>query len=138
MAFRHELVVRYAECDMQGVVFNSHYLAYVDDAMSAWLRAGGWTYPPTGWDFMVRHAEVDWRGSATYGDVVQIDCAVERWGTTSFVVHYAVGVAGGEAPVVDVHLTYVGVDPSTRTKAAAPDGFRAALERAAGSTPGTR
>ena len=30
--------VRYGECDQQGVVFNAHYLAYVDDALDQWLR----------------------------------------------------------------------------------------------------
>ena len=41
MSFRHSIRVRYGECDMQGVVFNAHYLAYVDDALEhrrLWLH----------------------------------------------------------------------------------------------------
>ncbi len=30
--FRCQVRVRFGECDMQGVVFNAHYLAYIDDA----------------------------------------------------------------------------------------------------------
>ena len=30
--------VRYGECDMQQVVFNANYLAYVDDAIDTWMR----------------------------------------------------------------------------------------------------
>ena len=33
--------VRYAECDGQGVVFNSHYLLYADEALTGMLRALG-------------------------------------------------------------------------------------------------
>ncbi len=44
-AFVHSLRVRYAECDPQGVVFNAHYLAYLDASMTELWRAafGGYT-----------------------------------------------------------------------------------------------
>ena len=38
-AFVHPLRVRYAECDPQGVVFNGHYLAYFDIALTELWRA---------------------------------------------------------------------------------------------------
>lgn len=133
MAYRHELPVRYAEVDMQQVVFNSHYLAFVDDAMSHWMRAVGFDYGTSfteegGFDFMVRHAEVDWRGSATYGDVMQIDCAVARWGNTSFDVRFDIKVQ--EVTVVEVVLTYVGVRSGTTETMSVPEPFRRALSGA--------
>lgn len=124
-SFRHEIAIRYAEVDMQQVVFNSHYLAYVDDAMSHWMRSVGYDYGADGFDFMVRHADVDWRGSATYGDVVQIDCSVDRWGTTSFDVRFDIKVR--EQTVVVVVLTYVGVRAGTTETMTVPSGFRTAL-----------
>ncbi len=33
--------VRYAECDMQGIVFNAHYLLYADEALTGLLRGLG-------------------------------------------------------------------------------------------------
>jgi acyl-CoA thioester hydrolase len=128
--FRHEIAVRYAEVDMQQVVFNSHYLAYVDDAMSHWMRSVGYDYGQDGFDFMVRHAAVDWHGSATYGDVLQIDCEVVRWGTTSFDVRFDIHVR--EASVVDIVLTYVGVQAGTSSTMVVPDGFRHALSPSPG------
>jgi acyl-CoA thioester hydrolase len=123
--YRHEIPVRYAEVDMQGVVFNSHYLAYVDDAMSHWMRSVGYDYGVDGFDFMVRHAEIDWRGSATYGDTVQVDCTAARWGTTSFDVRFDLKVR--EATVVEIIVTYVGIALGTKEKAAVPTAFRDAL-----------
>ena len=37
--FSHQLRVRYAECDSQGVVFNAHYLAYFDISITELWRA---------------------------------------------------------------------------------------------------
>src|SRR5205807_350743 len=40
--FEHKLRVRYVECDPQGVVFNSHYLAYFDiNITELWRTAFG-------------------------------------------------------------------------------------------------
>lgn len=130
--YRHELPVRFAEVDMQQVVFNSHYLAFVDDAMSHWMRSVGYDYGAPligegGFDFMVRHAEVDWHGSATYGDTMQIDCAVARWGSTSFDVRFDIKVR--ETSVVDIVLTYVGVRSGTTDTMPVPEAFRQALSK---------
>ena len=37
--FRHRFRVRYAECDAQSVVFNAHYFAYFDLALTELFRA---------------------------------------------------------------------------------------------------
>lgn len=112
--FTHELRVRYAEVDQQGVVFNAHYLTWVDDAMSAWLESVGfkgasWAAPDEGseWDFMVRHAEIDWVGSVAFGDRVTIAIGPPRWGRTSFTVDY--GLTVGDRDVARALITYVGV-----------------------------
>ena len=111
---------------MQNVVFNSHYLAYVDDAMSHWMRSVGYDYGVDGFDFMVRHAEVDWRGSATYGDTLQIDCAVQRWGSTSFDVRFDIKVR--EQTVVEiVHHVCRYRSGTRRPRRSFRDGFRTAL-----------
>ena len=43
--FTHRLRVRYAECDLQGVLFNANYLAYIDHTITELWRAayGGYT-----------------------------------------------------------------------------------------------
>ena len=38
MSYVHRVRVRYGECDMQRVVFNANYLAYIDDATDTWFR----------------------------------------------------------------------------------------------------
>jgi acyl-CoA thioester hydrolase len=126
MPFRHEIRVRYHEVDMQKVVFNAHYLAYVDEACDGWFRAElGAPYADDGFDIMLKRAEITWSGSATWGDVLAIDVAAQRWGTTSFDVAFRGSV--GEKPVFEAAVTYVSVTPGTAEPTPVPDGIRAAL-----------
>ena len=121
-----DIKVRYHECDMQRVVYNAHYLTYCDEAMSAWLgEAFGWSGADDDFDWMLVRAEIDWQGSATFGDVVTVEMGVERWGTTSFVTRF-VGTIGGR-PCFAAGITYVCVEPGSTAKMAVPDHVRAGL-----------
>lgn len=128
---RHRHRVRYGEVDAQRVVYNAHYLAYCDDAVESWFEALWFDPVQEGWDFMLKRATIEWSGSATLRDTLDIDAAVERWGTTSFDVGFAGSV--GERPVFTARITYVGVVPGTTTTAPPP----AAVRRALGEPGGT-
>ncbi len=122
MGSRHEIVVRYGEVDLQRVVFNAHYLAFVDDAMDRWMRRLDADFESLGWDFMLKRAELVWQGAAGLGDTVTIDSRVTSWGRTSFVVHHDLSV--GERPVLEADITYVGVEPGTNRPIPPPDQIR--------------
>ncbi len=107
---REPIKVRYQEVDLQGVVFNGHYLGWCDVASAAWFGdAVGWTGSGDAIDWMLVKATIEWQGSATYGDTVDIDCGVSRWGTTSFDIAYRGQV--GERPVFTATITYVCIEP---------------------------
>lgn len=121
--FRESIRVRYQEVDMQRVVFNGHYLGWCDVACARWFsEALGWTGVADDVDWMVVRAEIEWQGSATYGDVVDIDCGIGRWGTTSFDIRYR-GTVGG-APVFVAVVTSVCVEPGTKSKVVVPPRLR--------------
>jgi acyl-CoA thioester hydrolase len=124
-AHRHRIRVRYGECDEQGVVFNAHYLAYVDDTMDTWLRSLDRPYTSYGWDMMVKRAEITWHGPARVAEQLDIDADVVRWGSTSLDIRYDGAVDA--RPVFTAVLTYVGVAPGTTTPVAPPDVIRSHL-----------
>ena len=130
MGFHHEVAIRYGEVDMQQVVFNAHYLAYLDDAMDHWMRQLDRNFESLGWDFMLKRAELEWQGSAGLNDVLSIDCDLARWGTTSFDVHF--GLRVGDRPVASALITYVGVAAGTATPSPPPDAMRRHLGEPAG------
>ena len=122
MSFVHAVRIRYVDCDMQGVVYNAHYLTFADDALDTWLRELDSTFEGLGWELMVKRAEITWHGPARVTDVVAVDVSVARWGTTSLDVAFAGSVA--EQPVFDGLLTYVVVDAEQHRPVPIPDELR--------------
>ena len=122
MTFSLRIRVRYGECDMQGVVFNAHYLAYVDDVVEQWLAT---TLTPDDLDYMVRKAEIEWESPARRGDTLDLAARVSRWGRTSFDLTVSGAVAG--RPVFTATLTCVNVTPGTHTPVPVSEKVRAAL-----------
>lgn len=123
---RERVKVRYVEVDAQQVVFNAHYLTWCDVASASWAEAAaGWTGVGDPVDWMVVRAVIEWRSSAAYGDTVDIDCGVSRWGTRSFDATY-LGTVDGR-PVFEATLTYVTIDPATKTSVPVPDSLRSGL-----------
>ncbi len=126
MPFVHEIRVRYGECDMQGVVFNANYLAYVDDAVDRWfatvLHGEGFG---DSFDCMVKQATIEWSSPARRGEVLSLTPGVGRWGRTSFDV--VVDGFVGERPVFRAQLVYVSVTPGRTDPCPVPDAVRSAL-----------
>jgi acyl-CoA thioester hydrolase len=128
MSFRQTIRVRYGECDMQQVVFNANYFAYVDDAVDQWVRSALGDYHEHGFDFMVKKLTMDFASPARYAEELVLEVGVSRWGTTSFDVTIT-GVVG-ERPVFTCVGVYVSTTPGSATPIAVPEPVRAALSGA--------
>ncbi|MDN5930262.1 MAG: acyl-CoA thioesterase [Pseudonocardia sp.] len=93
MTFTHPHRVRYLEVDAQGVVFNSWYLAWFDDAMTAFLLHRGLPYADmlaSGHDVQLVRSEIDWRTGVGFEDEVAIAVSTARLGRTSFALDFEV------------------------------------------------
>ena len=126
MAATWSAPVRYAECDMQGIVFNAHYLLYADEAMNAWCEQVGHPYPSLlarELDTRVVASSLEWSSPARWGDVVEVDVAAERVGRTSFGLVSSIRV--GDRACCTVRTTYVLTDLAGRPTPV-PDDLRAA------------
>ena len=121
-AFRHSIAVRYGEVDVQGVVFNAHYLAYIDDTMESWLRSIRPSGVELGWDMMLKKCTIEWQGSLGPGDLLDIDVAVSRWGLTSWDLGYLGTCRGG--PVFRALVVYVSVQLGTLEPMETPEEIR--------------
>jgi acyl-CoA thioester hydrolase len=131
--FVHPIGVRYLEVDMQGVVFNAWYLAYVDDAMTAFLEAGGARYADliaSGHDVQLVHAELDWRGSLRWAGQASVAVRLVEIGTTSFRLGFE--FRQDAAPVATAQVVYVCIGTDGAGKQPIPDRLRTALGVPAG------
>ena len=124
--FFERLRVRWAEVDMQQIVFNGHYLLYFDTAVAGWWRALALPYHATmatlGGDFYVRKASLEYLASARYDDVLDVGVRIERIGNSSKVLHCA--VFRGDELLVHGELVYVFANPATQTSQPVPQTLR--------------
>jgi acyl-CoA thioester hydrolase len=118
--------VRYVECDMQGVVFNGHYLTWVDETSNVWWAAHGLPWDELtahGHEPVVKASSLEWSSSARWGDTVTVEAETEKVGRTSVTVRFTVRVA--ERLCCVVRNTYVWFDGGGA--APWPEHVRAAL-----------
>jgi YbgC/YbaW family acyl-CoA thioester hydrolase len=124
------LRVRWAEVDMQKIVFNGHYLMYVDTAVAGYWRALAMPYHETmehlQGDMFVRKATLEYLASARYDDRLAVGIRCGRIGNSSMVFQAA--VFRDEKLLVHGDLVYVFADPVTQTSRPVPDDLRSALQ----------
>jgi acyl-CoA thioester hydrolase len=76
-----EYRVPYADTDQMGAVYYANYLTLFERARNELMRACGYTYrecEQEGWMLPVTHAEVDYRSSAKYDDLLEITAYVSK------------------------------------------------------------
>ncbi len=128
--FFHRLRVRWAEVDMQKIVFNAHYLMYADTAVADYWRALALPYEEAmhhlGGDLYVKKATVEYHASAKMDDRLDIGMRCARIGNSSMV--FECGIFRGEQLLVTVDLLYVFADPATQTSKPVPQALRDCIE----------
>ena len=124
------LRVRWAEVDMQRIVFNGHYLMYFDTAVAGYWRALAMPYHETMTqlqaDVYVRKATLEYLASARYDEQLAVGIRCGRIGRSSIIFHAA--VFRGEQVLVHGELVYVFADPATQTSRPVPAPLRALFE----------
>ncbi|WP_396426980.1 acyl-CoA thioesterase [Amycolatopsis sp. EV170708-02-1] len=121
------LRVRYHECDGQGIVFNAHYLAYVDMAMFEVEKALFGSHQEAlarGVDVVVAESNLRYRAPCRYDDQLIVAVFLNHLGTTSLIIDFQITRDG--VVCAEVKTRYVFVDPATLTKAAPPAAVREA------------
>lgn len=126
------LRVRWAEADMQGVVFNAHYLTYCDVAVTEYWRAIGLRYPQdlveSGSDTFVRKATIEYFSGAQFDDELLICARTARLGRSSlrFVLELFRQDAVEHA-LIGAELIYVNADPKAKKAVAWSERVRALI-----------
>ena len=124
--FFHALRVRWVEVDMQKIVFNGHYLMYLDTAVSDYWRALALPYEQSlhgmGGDLFVVKSSLEYKASALYDDLLHIGMRCARIGNSSIVFDGV--VFRGDQVLVKGELVYVYADPQTQTSKPVPQVLR--------------
>ena len=120
-----ELRVRYAECDMQGRVFNGNYLTWVDMVAAeaiAQIAGGHAKLTSSGVDYVVAAADLKFRRPATFNDLLVVQVSLHQPGNTSLRSEYT--ILRGEELIAECAMVHVCVDSKTFEKRPWPQWLR--------------
>lgn len=124
--FFHRLRVRWAEVDMQKIVFNAHYLMYLDTAVADYWRALALPYEEAmhklQGDLYVKKATIEFHASARMDDQLDIGLRCGRIGNSS--MQFLGGIFRGDQLLITGELLYVFADPATQTSRSVPTALR--------------
>ena len=127
--FFHALRVRWAEVDMQKIVFNAHYLMYFDTAISDYWRALALPYEQAmhqmGGDLYVKKASLEYNRSARFDDRLDVALKCSRVGNSSMM--FVGAIFRGDELLVSGELIYVFADPVSQTSKPVPPALRSIL-----------
>lgn len=128
--FYHSIQVRYADTDAQGHVFFSNYLTYFDESHAAYLRAVGVPWPRLevmGLDSYHVSAHCDFKGSASFEDILHVHGRMTRIGNSSYTMEFAIYKDDSDQLIASGALTAVIVARETRQPTRVPDEIREAV-----------
>ena len=128
--FFDRLRVRWAEVDMQKIVFNGHYLMYFDTAVAGYWRAMAMPYHETmeylDGDLYVRKATLEYLASARYDDNLEVGIRCSRIGNSSIL--FGAAAFRGDTLLVSGELVYVFANPKSQTSLPVPAQLRTLLQ----------
>jgi acyl-CoA thioester hydrolase len=128
--FYHQLRVRFAETDMQGIVFNGNYLTYYDVAWTEYFRALGLQWKDLidmGADTVLARTEMEFKAPARFDEVLEVYTRVSRIGNASVTFEFEIYGQGDERLIGAASSLYVCIDPQTLRPVRVPEALRAAL-----------
>lgn len=134
--FSHPLRVRWSEADMQGIVFNGHYLNYADVGISEYfreLRTLADSTGVTGSEFFAVRTLLEYQSPAQFDDMLDIHVRISRMGNSS--MDFTIGIFRDQELLVTGEIVYVRADVDSRRPEAIPQAFREAITMFEHTTP---
>jgi len=135
--FSFPIRVRYSEIDIQGIVYNSRYLEYVDAALTEYFRAMGVRYQEMvdqhGCDPSLVKATLEFRRVARFDELLRVCARVTSIGRTSFQMEFQILRDATEELITSVQIVYVNFDKQTQAARPIPESIRRRIEQFEGT-----
>lgn len=131
--FFHRLRVRWAEVDLQKVVFNGNYLTYFDVGFTEYWRevamAAGLPGPlaqqAEGFELFARKTTIEYHDSARFDDWLDVGVRCTRLGRSSLTM--GLEIFRDEAHLISGELVYVYVETAAAKSRPIPDRWRTVI-----------
>ena len=129
--YRHQLCVRFRDCDAMGHVNHAAYFTYFEQCrLTFWREQTGTPSPHA--RVIIARAECDYRSPAHFGDELEVRLAIGPIGRSSFTLRYEIVKAATEALVAVGSTVMVSYDYGEGKSVPLPAAARELLERLRG------
>jgi len=128
--FHHDIRVRFADTDLQSIVFNANYLTYYDVAWTEYFRAIGYEWKDLlalGVDTVLARTTMEFKSPARFDEILEVYTRISKIGTTSLTFEFAIYPQGEDRLINSATSLYVCVDPKKLTSTPIPDELRRSI-----------
>ena len=125
--FHHDIRVRFADTDLQAIVFNANYLTYYDVAWTEYFREIGFEWKDIlalGIDSVLARTTMEFKSPAKFDDVLEVYTKISKIGNTSLTFEFEIYPKGEERLIGSATSLYVCVDPKTLKSTPVPASLR--------------
>jgi acyl-CoA thioester hydrolase len=130
--FHYHLKVRYSEIDLQGIVYNAHYLTYFDIGVHEFFHSLPYDYTAigreTGQDFNMAMGKVNYRRALRLDEEFVVEVSISRVGRSSLTFDLAIRVGDEEEPRATGEIVSVHADQATNKSTPLPERLLNLLE----------
>lgn len=133
--FHHDIRVRFADTDLQGIVFNANYLTFYDVAWTEYFRKIGLTWKEmtdSGVDTVLARTEMVFKSPAKFDEILEVHTRISKIGNTSLTFEFEIYPQNEDRLIGSASSLYVCVDPKTLEKMRVPEDLRSRIGKLEG------
>ena len=127
-SFPYSFRVRYSEVDAQRIVYNSHYLTFLDVSIFEFFDAIGFDQEEyikeTNNEFHTVKAVVEYKAPATLGDTVEVFTRIKNIGTSSITFQQEIYLLNSNKLIATGEIIWVNTNQAEMKPTRVPDNLR--------------
>ena len=131
-SFSYNFRIRYSEVDAQKIVYNSHYLTFLDVSIFEFFDAIGFNQEEyikeTNNEFHTVRAVVEYKAPATLGDTVEVLTRIKKIGNSSITFQQEIYLHESDKLLATGEIVWVNTNQEEMVPTTVPDYLRQLLK----------
>ena len=131
-SFSYNFRIRYSEVDAQKIVYNSHYLTFLDVSIFEFFDAIGFNQEEyikeTNNEFHTVRAVLEYKAPATLGDTIEVLTRIKKIGNSSITFQQEIYLHESDKLLATGEIVWVNTNQEEMVPTAVPDYLRQLLK----------
>jgi acyl-CoA thioester hydrolase len=131
-SFSYNFRIRYSEVDAQKIVYNSHYLTFLDVSIYEFFDAIGFNQEEyikeTNNEFHTVRAVVEYKAPATLGDTIEVLTRIKKIGNSSITFQQEIYLHESDRLLATGEIVWVNTNQEEMVPTSVPDYLRQLLK----------